>query len=147
MLALLTALAVVFLGLVLNSNILVGFGFIALALTLILDYLKPRPTPVAQAAAVKPRIKHKLINAPEDAWKVQEDDIWQAMMTGPSPMSIGGQSDFMGQAALPDFNNPHTSGILRGMLPFQNYGRQGAMGAVENMFIGFPIGIGNFLQR
>ena len=100
---------------------------------------------MAQAAAA-PRMRHKLIDAPQDAWKVPEDDMWQAMMSGPSPMSIGGHMDFM-NIATQGLSNPHTAGVLRGMLPFPNYGRQGPLGAIENLFIGFPISLGNFFNK
>ena len=144
MIGFLAALAVVFLGIWLGSQLLIAFGLIAFLMQALLGYLE-KPRPVSQAAS-KPRLKHKLIDAPEDAWKVQEDDIWQAMMSGPSPMSIGGQQDFMGLASG-GFADPHAVSAIRNMLPFQNYGREGAMGAVENLFIGFPIGIGKFLKR
>lgn len=145
MIGLLAAIALILLGATIRSELLIVFGFIAVALQLVLDRLKSVPQPVAQAAA-RPRMRHRLLNAPQDAWKVQEDDIWQALMSGPSPMSIGGSPDFMnlGTAGL---SNPHTAGALRAMLPFQNYGRQGPLGAIENMFIGMPISLGNFFNQ
>ncbi|MCK4327684.1 MAG: hypothetical protein KAW41_04375 [Candidatus Diapherotrites archaeon] len=143
MIAILAAIVLILLGTVVRSELLVIFGFIAIALQLTLDTLKSRaPAPVAQA---RPRPRHKLVEAPDDMWEKQEDNVWQAMMSGPSPMSIGGQPDFM-NIATRGVQNPHVAGVMRGMLPFQNYGRQGPMGALENVFIGFPIGIGNFFR-
>jgi len=143
-LGLFAALAVTFLGIYLRSGILTVIGLAAVLLQVVLDWIKPLASaPVSQAAPPRPR--HRLIQAPDDAWKVPEDDIWQAMMSGPTPMSIGGQPDFM-NVAMGGFANPHVRGALRSVLPFQNYGRAGPLGAVENLFLGMPISLGNFFQ-
>ncbi|MFC2174432.1 hypothetical protein ACFLQ2_00995 [archaeon] len=145
MIGLLAAIALIFLGASIKSELLIGFGFIAIALQLTLDRLQPRPLPqaVAQAAA-RPRLKHKLIEAPEDMWEKQEDKTWQAMMSGgPSALNIGGAGNFMGFASR-GIGSPMAGGLMRGMLPFQNYGSSGVAGILENMFIGFPMGMGNF---
>lgn len=146
MIGLLSALAVVFLGIVINSQLLIGFGFVALGIQLAFDYLKAGPKPVPQAGG-KPAMKHKLIDAAQDAWEMPEDKTWMHMMAGPAPMVIGGHTDFLGNIAMGNFRNPHVSGAVRAMLPFSNYGRQGPLGAVEGLFVGFPISIGNFIRR
>ena len=144
MFGLLASLAVVFLGIVLGSKLLIGFGFAALALQLVLGYLKPRP--VAQAAA-RPRLRHKLIDAPQDAWEMPEDKIWMTMLASPAPFVIGGHSDFLGNIATGGLSNMHAKGAVRQVLPFPNYGRSGALGAVEGLFLGLPFSIGNFIRK
>jgi len=141
LIGLLAALAAVFVGLLVKSALLIGFGFAAIAVQLMLDYLAP----VAQAAAA-PRARHRLINAPDDAWKIPEDELWTHMMSMGGPMSIGMPPNPMA-IATSRIQSPHVAGAVQPMLPFPNYGRQGPLGVVENMFIGFPISIGNFIRR
>ena len=140
----LASLAVVFLGIILGSSLLIGFGFAALAILLVLGYLEPRA--VSQAAA-RPHYRHKLINAPQDAWEMPEDKTWMTMMAGPAPFVIGGNSDVMGSIAGSGFSNIHAKGAVRQVLPFPSYGRAGPLGAVEGLFLGLPISIGNFIRK
>ena len=145
MIGLLAAMAVVFAGIMLNSGLLIGFGFIGLAVQLMLDYLQPKPVAVPQAAAMPAR--HRIIQATDDAWKMPEDDIWVAMM-GSGPMGIGGGQMDPLKLATSGLQNPHSKGVTRGMLPFRNYGYDsGPMGAVEHMFWGLPFNIGNFIRK
>ena len=144
MLALLASLVVVFLGILINSKLLIVFGFAAFALLVVLG--KPRAEAVSQAAAA-PRYRHKLIDAPQNAWEMPEDKTWMTMMAGPSPFVIGGHTDFLGDIALRNFNNPGVGGAVRQVLPFPNYGRSGPLGAVEGLFLGLPFGIGNFIRK
>ena len=140
----LASLAVVFLGIMINSKLLIGVGFAALVVGMVLGHTRPKP--VSQAAA-GPRYRHKLIDAPQDAWEMPEDKTWMTMMAGPAPFVIGGHSDFFGNIAMGGFTNPHAEGAVRQVLPFPDYGRSGALGAVEGLFLGLPISIGNFIRK
>lgn len=89
--------------------------------------------------------KHKLLQAPMDAWDNDDTLAYLMAMTGSRPLPINAPED-----PLKTINNAFGPGrkipadIVRNVLPFRNYGRETVF---EQVFIGLPISIGRLIKN
>jgi hypothetical protein len=161
------ALALVVVGAAFNNQPVFLLGAGAAVLAFILATLTPRPRP-ALAVPGGRRVKHKLLQAPQDAW--EQDDFWPYFMMQGGPHALAGSAghrilggfapgrtfgaDPLGrvdEAMLARARGLHPSNELaaqalayrvRDFLPFPGYGRTNPM---DTILTAFPISLGGLL--
>ncbi len=156
MLRFLLAFAVIGTGAVLNMDILVYAGIVAMAALVFFELTRPRASP-GPAPAGGQRYKHKVLNGQPPHVIDDDSAFWQTMMSAPGGglmqhpgkelgFALGNADPFstLGQ------NNPAVGPDsmmgrrTRDFLPFPNYGRQSIY---EQLFIGFPLSIGSIFKK
>ncbi len=108
---------------------------------LILSSIPTRPRR-APSSGKPTKLKHKLIQAPEDAWEDDDAMTFMAMQMGPPIFS--GVDMLSSVAEAGRSGNPLATGILRRMLPFPNYGESSAL---QRMFAGLIVPIDSVLFK
>lgn len=125
-------------GLFSQVHIITGVGVLAVFAGLV----KRRPSKQDAVAPMARPMRHKLLDAPANAW---DEEPWFPYLAM-TQASMGGfnQMDPLGGAfASAGFKDRHVHDIARNMLPFSHYGRNSV---VENIFFGLPLSMGAFLN-
>ena len=133
---------------VLVSLVVLGFGilfsqiWIAMLgiVLLILSIIRIKPTPSPSEG--KGVLRHKLIQAPMDAWDTDEEDFLTAMAAMQGPPTLGVDVLYTITKETGEKLKPLEAGILRKMLPFSNYG---ASSAIQRMMAGLLLPIDHWI--
>ncbi len=128
------SLAVIVIGIWFNQWVISALGVILLILS---------ATKVSTENPAKTEIKHKLIQAPVDAWDTSEEDM--ATFLGVEhgmPMQLG--TDILGPITPKIAENigELPAGVLRNFLPFRTYGESSA---IQRMLAGMVLPIDNWV--
>lgn len=117
----------------------------ALFLISIALFVNRRSQEQSRQAAPSGGRKHKLIQAPQEAWDEDETFTYLMGLTGTRPLPINAPEDplkSINSAFGPDRRIP--ADVVRNILPFRNYGRETVF---EQIFIGLPINIGSLIKK
>jgi len=94
------------------------------------------------ASVRKTKLKHKLIQAPQEAWEGDEMATFMAMQMGPPIFSDVDMFYPLAESGKAFGTNPLAMGITRRMLPFPNYGESSIL---QRLFAGLIIPIDSVL--
>jgi hypothetical protein len=155
------AFATMAFGALTGSDALTGVGIAAFIILAAFELIRPQPKARPAPEGGGTRYRHKLLDAPQDAWENNDEALWQHMMSMPG----GGLMGKPGNIGLPgllgdmpadrqltgmlDRSDPFNSAYgklgsgmvgnrVRDFLPFPGYGRQSIL---EQIFIGMPLSI------